>query len=55
MISRGTSQQSSASFNRRIVLDLIRRYGEITRKDLVGQVSLSPQTVANITQELEAS
>ena len=55
MISRGTSQQSSASFNRRIVLDLIRRSGEITRKDLVAQVSLSPQTVANITQELEAS
>lgn len=55
MISRGTSQQSSAPFNRRIVLDLIRRAGEISRKDIVGRVSLSPQTVANITQELESA
>ena len=55
MISRGASQQSSASFNRRIVLDLVRRSGEISRKDLVSQVALSPQTVANITRELESS
>ena len=55
MISRGSSQQSSAPYNRRIVLDLIRRAGEISRKEIVDQVSLSPQTVANITQELESS
>lgn len=55
MISRGTSQQSSAPYNRRVVLDLIRRVGDISRKEIVQQVSLSPQTVANITQELEST
>lgn len=55
MISRGTSQQSSAPYNRRVVLDLIRREGEISRKEIVDQVSLSPQTVANITHELEST
>ena len=42
MVSRGTTQQSSAPFNRRIVLDVVEL------------VSLSPQTVANITNNLEA-
>lgn len=55
MVSRGTSQQSSAPYNRRIVLDVIRRAGEISRKEIVDLVSLSPQTVANITLELETS
>ncbi len=55
MVSRGTSQQSSAPYNRRIVLDVIRRKGEISRKEIVDLVSLSPQTVANITLELETS
>ena len=55
MISRGTSQQSSAPFNRRLVLDLIRRAGELSRREILEQVALSPQTVANITQELETA
>lgn len=55
MISRGTSQQSSAPYNRRVVLDLIRREGEISRREIVDRVSLSPQTVANITQELASA
>ncbi len=54
MINRGTSQQTTASFNRRIVLDVIRRMQPISRKDIVDEVSLSPQTVANITQDLES-
>jgi predicted NBD/HSP70 family sugar kinase len=54
MISRGTTQQSSAPYNRRIVLDVIRRHGTISRKKIVELVSLSPQTVANITNDLEA-
>jgi predicted NBD/HSP70 family sugar kinase len=54
MISRGTTQQSSAPYNRRIVLDVIRRHGTISRKKIVALVSLSPQTVANITNDLEA-
>src|SRR5215470_18985968 len=54
MASRGTTQQSSAPYNRRIVLDVIRRQGSISRKEIVERVSLSPQTVANITNDLEA-
>src|SRR5579864_739813 len=54
MISRGTTQQSSAPYNRRIVLDVIRRHGTISRKEIVELVSLSPQTVANITNDLQA-
>jgi predicted NBD/HSP70 family sugar kinase len=53
MLSRGTTQQSSAPYNRRIVLDVIRRQGRISRREIVALVSLSPQTVANITNELE--
>ncbi len=54
MINRGTTQQSSAPYNRRIVLDVIRRGQPMSRKDIVDAVSLSPQTVANITQDLES-
>lgn len=54
MVSRGTTQQSSAPYNRRIVLDVIRRQGSISRKEIVERVSLSPQTVANITNDLES-
>lgn len=53
MLSRGTTQQSSAPYNRRIVLDVIRRQGRISRREIVDLVSLSPQTVANITNDLE--
>lgn len=54
MTSRGATQQSSAPYNRRIVLDVIRRHQEVARKDIIDLVSLSPQTVANITQDLES-
>jgi hypothetical protein len=54
MVSRGTTQQSSAPFNRRIVLDVIRRQGSVSRREIVELVSLSPQTVANITNDLQA-
>ncbi|HVN47126.1 MAG TPA: ROK family protein [Steroidobacteraceae bacterium] len=53
MVSRGTTQQSSAPYNRRIVLDVIRRRGRISRREIVDLVSLSPQTVANITNDLQ--
>jgi predicted NBD/HSP70 family sugar kinase len=53
MVSRGTTQQSSAPYNRRIVLDVIRRQGRISRREIVELVSLSPQTVANITNDLQ--
>lgn len=54
MVNRGTTQQSSAPYNRRIVLDIIRREGPVSRKEIVDRVSLSPQTVANITNDLES-
>ena len=54
MVNRGTNQQSSAPYNRRIVLDVIRRHGSLSRKDIVDRVALSPQTVANITSDLES-
>ena len=53
MVRKGSTQQSSAPYNRRIVLDVIRRQGAMSRKGLVEKVGLSPQTVANITQDLE--
>ncbi len=53
MVTRGTTQQSSAPYNRRIVLDVIRRQGPVSRREIVELVSLSPQTVANITNDLE--
>ncbi len=52
-IGRGATQQSSAPYNRRVVLDFIRQQGAASRKDIADMVSLSPQTVANITNELE--
>jgi predicted NBD/HSP70 family sugar kinase len=52
--SRGSNQQLSAPYNRRVVLDLIRQNGSISRKEIVEAVSLSPQTVANITNDLES-
>lgn len=54
MVNRGTNQQSSAPYNRRIVLDVIRRHGSLSRKAIVDRVALSPQTVANITSDLES-
>jgi predicted NBD/HSP70 family sugar kinase len=53
MVSRGTTQQSSAPYNRRIVLDVIRRHGRVSRREIVDLVSLSPQTVVNITNDLQ--
>ncbi|WP_417466206.1 ROK family transcriptional regulator [Kordiimonas sp.] len=53
MVRKGSTQQSSAPYNRRIVLDIIRRRGAMSRKAIVEKVGLSPQTVANITQDLE--
>ncbi|MCV2359382.1 ROK family protein [Paucibacter sp. TC2R-5] len=53
-IGRGATQQSSAPYNRRVVLDFIRQQGAASRKDITDMVSLSPQTVVNITNDLES-
>lgn len=50
---RGSTQQTSAAYNRRMVLDLVRREGTASRKLIGSRTGLSPQAVANITQELE--
>jgi predicted NBD/HSP70 family sugar kinase len=54
MVDRGSTQQASAPYNRRIVLDVIRRHGSLSRKDIVDRVALSPQTVANITSDRQS-
>lgn len=51
---RGTNQELAKPYNRRIVLETIRRYGPITRGDIARRVGLSIQTVSNITRELES-
>lgn len=47
------TQQSGAAFNRRLVLDIVRRDGPLARADICARVDLSPQAVANITGELQ--
>ncbi len=50
---RGTNQEFGRPFNRRIILDLLRREGPMSRADIARAIALSTQTVANITKELE--
>lgn len=49
----GSTQQTGAAYNRRVVLDLIRKEGSASRKLIGRRMGLSPQAVANITQSLE--
>ncbi len=50
---RGTNQEFGRPYNRRIVLEAIRRHGPIERADIARRVGLTVQTVANISRELE--
>lgn len=50
---RGTNQEAGRPHNRRIVLELLRRHGPMSRADISRSVGLSIQTVSNITRELE--
>jgi predicted NBD/HSP70 family sugar kinase len=50
---KGTNQELGRPFNRRIVLELIRRRGPIARTDIAGEVGLTVQTVSTIVRELE--
>lgn len=50
---KGTNQEFGRPYNRRIVLETIRRHGPIERADIAKRVGLTVQTVANITRELE--
>ena len=55
MTLHGTNQGSGRPHNRRIIFELIRRHGPVSRADIARNVGLSIQTVSNITKELEDS
>lgn len=48
----GTNLEQARGFNRRIVLETIRRHGPLSRADITRATALSPQTVSNIADEL---
>lgn len=52
---KGTNQELARPFNRRIVLETIRRHGPISRSDVARRVGLTIQTVSTITSELHES
>lgn len=49
----GTNQELGRPFNRRIVLELIRRNGALARNDIARRTGLTVQTISNIVRELE--
>ncbi len=53
MALRGTNQESGRPYNRRIVLEAIRRAGSTTRGRIAEGVGLTVQTVSTIIRELE--
>jgi predicted NBD/HSP70 family sugar kinase len=52
---QGTNQEHGRPYNRRIILEAIRRMGPVSKGDIAAEVNLTVQTVANIARELEAS
>lgn len=53
MALRGTNQEFGRPYNRRLVLELIRLHGPITRSEIAGLTGLTVQTVSTIARELE--
>ncbi|MDG4894838.1 ROK family transcriptional regulator [Mesorhizobium sp. WSM4976] len=53
MALRGTNQEFGRPYNRRIVLESIRRFGPVARGDIARHVGLTVQTVSTIVRELE--
>ena len=51
----GTNLQYANSYNNRIVLEIIRLHGPVSRMDISRQTHLTVQTVTNITKKLEKS
>lgn len=49
---KGTNQELARPYNRRIVLETIRRHGLISRTEIARRVGLTIQTVSTITSEL---
>jgi predicted NBD/HSP70 family sugar kinase/biotin operon repressor len=52
--ARGTNQSGVRLYNERLVLSLIRRYGNAPRAEIARQTGLSAQTIAVIMRQLEA-
>ena len=55
MALHGTNQELGRPYNRRIVLEAVRRDAPISRADIARSVGLTAQTVSTITAELEAA
>lgn len=53
MALKGTNQEFGRPYNRRIVLETIRRQGPLAKAAIAQHVGLTVQTVSNITRELE--
>jgi len=52
--SRGTNQTGVRLYNERLVMSLIRRHGELPKADIARMTGLSPQTISNVMNGLEA-
>lgn len=50
---KGTNQEFGRPYNRRIVMETIRKHGPVSRADIAARVGLTVQTVSNIIKELE--
>lgn len=48
----GTNLEHGQRFNRRLVLDSIRRHGPLSRADIARRTGLSAQTISNIMEQL---
>ncbi|AJY45412.1 ROK family transcriptional regulator [Martelella endophytica] len=53
MSATGNNHAYSGRYNRRLVFDLVRTKGETSRSELVALTGLQPQTISNITRELQ--
>ncbi|MGF6176410.1 ROK family protein [Ensifer sp. 4252] len=49
----GTNQEGTSAHNRRVMIDALRRNGQLSRADLARATALTKQTVSNIIEELE--
>ena len=49
----GTNLEFARSHNRRVVLDVVRRQGPLSRAEIARETALTNQTISNIVEELE--
>ncbi|MDQ0392329.1 ROK family transcriptional regulator [Labrys monachus] len=49
----GTNLEHARSHNRRVVLDVVRRLGPLSRAEIARETALTNQTISNIVDELE--